>query len=245
MQQASAESARQSAVVFARSVADAWDSRLGVRLLGVHLIGSLAHGGFGVRYSDIDMAVVAKDPLVPSDLKGMHEDAAAVSAEHANKLSLFWTDHGFTVGRFPPLDRLDYLDHAVRLIEREAVRPDRPSLGEIRAYLRGAPFERWADKARQFSAAATLDADERKPYLRALLYPARFIYSWSTGTIASNDDAVAFLRESATADLALDLIEETLRCRRDGRDPDYLFPERRTLIPHVAVCARLIAAEPA
>jgi predicted nucleotidyltransferase len=245
MQQTSAEFGRQSAVAFARCVADVWDSRLGANLLGVYLIGSLAHGGFGIRYSDIDMAVVAKDPLAPSDLQGMLDAAAAVSAEHAVRLSLFWTDRAFTAGRFPPLDRLDYLDHAVRLIEREAVRPGRPSLGEIRAYLRGAPFERWADKARQLSAAATLDATERKPYVRALLYPARFIYSWSTGTIASNDDAVAFLRESAPADLNLDLIEETLRCRRDGRDPDYLFSERGALIPHVAICARLIAAEPA
>jgi len=243
MQRDSEESDRRSAADFARRVASIWDDYLGSRLLGAYLMGSLAHGGFG-RYSDIDVAVVLVDSLTPANLAEMRQKAAAVSTDHAAKLSLFWTDRGFAVGRFPPLDRIDYLDHAVCLIEREAVRPERPSLAGIRTYLRGAPFERWAARALEFSAAKELDPADRKPYLRALLYPARFMYSWLTGDIASNDDAVAFLRNNRPRKLDLNIIGEALRCRNDGRDPDDLFAARHVLVPHVEACAELIADAP-
>jgi predicted nucleotidyltransferase len=211
--------------------------------LGAYVIGSLAHGGFG-RYSDIDVAVIAENPLTPFDLDEMRKGAAAVSTEHAAKLSIFWTDRSFAAGRFPPLDRIDYLDHAVCLIEREAIRPERPPLAEVRAYLRGAPFERWAARARDLSVSTQLAAADRKPYLRALLYPARFIYSWSTGAIASNDDAVAFVQKNGPRDLDLDLIAEAHRCRLEGRDPDYLFAARGALVRSVAACAGMIAETP-
>ena len=38
------------------------------------------------------------------------------------------------------LDRIDYIDHTVALMERERVRPVRPTLEEMQRYLAGAPF---------------------------------------------------------------------------------------------------------
>lgn len=226
---------------FAQRVALEWDRYLGSRLLGIYLIGSLAHGGFGPRYSDIDVAVVLSNALSTADITEMNRMAAEVSRQHAAKLSLFWTDRGFAIGRFPPLDRIDFLKNAVKLLEREAVRPGQPSLAEVRAYLRGAPFERWAAKAREFSVASELRPEEHKQYLRALLYPARFIYSWLLGDIASNDDAVLFLQDHAPAGIDVNLICKALRCRREGRDPDDLFGARSTLRAHVEVCMGIIA----
>ena len=110
----------------------------------------------------------------------MRADAAANSSELAAKLSIFWTDRTFAAGRFPPLDRADYLDHGVTLIERERVTPPRPGLAEIRAYLTGKPFEAWTGAA-QFAALERLEPKSHKPYLRAHLYPARFVYSFMTG----------------------------------------------------------------
>ena len=60
----------------------------------------------------------------------------ARSADWGTKVSVFWADRNFSLGRFPPLDRIDYLDHAIALIERERLRPPRPTLDEIRRYLR-------------------------------------------------------------------------------------------------------------
>jgi predicted nucleotidyltransferase len=235
-----AEISEQSAAAFARDIAAFWESHLGARLLGVYLIGSLAHGGFSPRYSDIDMALIAEHGVEPADLERMRDRAAEIAPAHAAKLSLFWADRAFSIGRFPPLDRLDYLDHLVPLVERERVRPARPTIAEVRAYLAGQPFTSWADGARRFAALATLAPDNHKPYLRALLYPARFVYSWRTGRMASNDDAVDFLNHHAPAGLDADLVARALECRQLASDPDHLFPERATLLRQVAACATLL-----
>lgn len=233
--------ARAAALAFARAMATWFEAELGPRLLGFYLLGSLAHGGFNRRYSDIDVGLIAAEPLSEAVLEAMRAHGRAIAPDQAAKTSLFWTDRGFSVGRFPPLDRADYLDHGVPLVERERVRPPRPTIADVRAYLGGAPFERWAETARRMAALDRLEPAERKPYLRALLYPARFVYSWITGGMASNDDAVAFLAERAPDGLDVALAERALACRHAAADPDLLFPERRLLPAQVEGCARIIA----
>jgi len=174
----------------------------------------------------------------------MQEAAAELSPEQASKLSIFWADRKFSAGRFPPLDRLDLLDHAASLMEVEAVRPDRPSRVEIRDYLGGAPFETWASNAARFAAWEALEPENHKPYLRAHLYPARFVYSWMTGRIASNDVAVAFLQNNCPEGLDVDLVARAMQCREAARDPDMLFADRGKLPEQVGACARLMSATP-
>jgi len=234
-------SARAAAVAYARCLAAAWDAREGPRLIGVYMIGSLAHGGFSGGYSDIDVALIMEEGIDTATIEAMRHDAAALSPELAPKLSLFWTDRGFAVGRFPLLDRVDYLDHAVALVERQHVVPARPSLADVRAYLRGAPFTDWAAVARRFAAAEDIRTEDHKRYLRALLYPARFIFTWMTGGIASNDDAVTFLSEQAPAGLDVGLIERALACRRAGSDVRALVPARPILVRQVEACEQLLA----
>jgi len=236
------EAAEDAAREFTRAVCARWQSALGDGVLGIYCIGSLAHGGFSSRYSDIDMAAIVAEPLAPVALDGLRADAAQLSAELEARLSIFWTDRGFAVGRFPALDRIDYLDHAVALVERERVMPQRPPLAEVRAYLAGPPFGNWRNDAERFAASDALDPKDRKSYLRALLYPARLIFSWSTGRMASNDDAVAFLAGNAPHGLDVDLIGKALACRRANDNPDGLFPARAVLLNQVAVCERLIAS---
>ena len=57
------DSAVAAARVFAGSVAALLDAKAGAGLLGVYLLGSLAHGGFNRRYSDIDMAFVRENGI--------------------------------------------------------------------------------------------------------------------------------------------------------------------------------------
>jgi predicted nucleotidyltransferase len=233
-------SAQAAAVAFAQRAAMSWDSRNDARVLGVYLLGSLAHGGFSRRYSDIDLALVL-DAADPATIEAMRRDAGALSFELAGKLSLFWTDRGFSAGRFPLLDRIDYLDHAVALVERERVLPPRPSLDDVRTYLGGPPLSDWAATARRFAALDELDPESSKRYLRALLYPARFIFSWMTGRIASNDDAVALLSQQAPHGLDVALIERALACRRANADPGELFAARDSLPQQVEACEQLVA----
>jgi hypothetical protein len=238
------DASRTAALDFARDVAAAWDRQLGDRLLGVYVIGSLAHDGFSAHYSDIDIALVAEDTLTSQDMAHMFGCAAALSADLAPKLSLFWTDRNFSVGRFPPLDRVDLIDHGMPLIERQHVRPPRPTLGQIRTYLGADPLRNWSLQVEKLGALTELVSNNRKAYLRALLYPARFSYSWTTGAMASNDDAVAWLRLHAPAGIDVDLVEQALRCRNEGLDPDHLFPERSKLFRQRDACLRLAAELP-
>ena len=67
------------AIEFARRIVPFWQAALGSELLGVYLIGSLAHGGFSRRYSDIDMAVVTQAGLSPQTVDRVRREAAAVS----------------------------------------------------------------------------------------------------------------------------------------------------------------------
>lgn len=239
------EAASDAAVAFARALAANWQAALGSELLGLYLIGSLAHGGFSRRYSDIDMAIITEAGLTADTIDRLRGEAAARSPEWGPKVSVFWADRRFTIGRFPPLDRIDYIERPVTLSERERVAPARPTLEEIRAYLRGAPFANWAERARTFAneAAVALDPKDRKPYLRALLYPARFCYAYTTGRMGSNDDAVDFLRERPPAGLDIGSIDQALACRRAAADPDSLFALRAVLPAQVEACAALIGRD--
>lgn len=235
--------ARDAASDFARRLVEHWQAALGSELLGAYLIGSLAHAGFSRRYSDVDLALVTRAGLTPAILDRMRSDAVALSKDWGPKVSVFWTDRHFSLGRFPPLDRVDYLDHAIAVVERECVRPARPSLQDIRHYLGGAPFAGWAERARSFAAAEALEPKDRKAYLRTLLYPSRFCYSWMTGLIGSNHDAVAFLVQAQVAGLDLGLLASALRCRQSAADPDALFAARGMLPSQIDACAVLMSAD--
>jgi predicted nucleotidyltransferase len=240
MHQTTQELAQAAAVEFAYSTVPFWQAALGSELLGAYLMGSLAHGGFSRRYSDVDMALVTEAGLSAETLDRVRSQAIALSPDWGAKLSVFWTDRHFSLGRFPPLDRIDHIDHAVVLAERERVRPVRPGLEEIRHYLAGAPFASWADLARRFASAEMLEPKDRKSYLRTLLYPGRLCYSWMTGRIGSNDDAVAFLGTTRPTRLDLNLITSALHCRQADADPDSLFPARTSLASQVDACAALL-----
>jgi hypothetical protein len=233
------ELARTAAMDFARRLVPHWQEALGTELLGAYLIGSVAHAGFSWRYSDLDIALVMAAELSPQAHDRLQSEAVALSADWGPKVSIFWTNRHFSLGRFPPLDRIDYLDHAVVLMERESVRPARPTLKDIQQYLRGAPFANWEECARSFATAQRLEPKDRKAYLRTLLYPGRFCYSWMTGLMGSNDDAVAFVNERPPAQLNVDLIARALECRQTAADPDALFSARRTLLSQVDACASL------
>lgn len=234
------EAARAAATALASRLADDWLAATDLDLIGAYLIGSLAHGCFSRRYSDVDLALVARGGLAAPILDRLHRDAVAASAEWGPRISMFWGDRDFSVGRFPPLDRVDFIDNAVTLVERERVRPPRPTLMEIRDYLRGAPFAGWAERARAFAADGALAPQDRKAFLRTLLYPARLCFSWMTGRMGGNDEAVAFLQEQRPAGLDVDLVARALDCRRASADPDELFPERNMLARHIEACEAFI-----
>jgi predicted nucleotidyltransferase len=200
------DTARTAALKFADALASSFRAQLGEQLIGAYLIGSLAHGGFSRRYSDIDMALITEVALDTAALTTLRGLAAECDATLNQKLSVFWSDRSFTLGRLPPLDRIDYLDRAVVLTERERVLPVRPTLHEIRVYLSGAPFTNWTDNAHRFAGMSALAPTDHKTFIRTLLYPARLVYSWSTGLMGSNEEAVAFTRQHPPPGMNTDIL---------------------------------------
>jgi hypothetical protein len=82
---------------------------------------------------------------------------------------------------------------------------------------------------------------DRKAFLRTLLYPARFCYSWMTGCMGSNDEAVAFLGEACPRRFDVPLISRALECRQADADPDPLFPARASLPSQIDACMALLS----
>jgi predicted nucleotidyltransferase len=234
------EAVRVAAIELAKQLCQSAVGRLGNEFLGFYLLGSLAHGGFNRRYSDIDIALISEYGVDDAFLEVIKAESEAIAPDLAHRVSLFWSDCEFSKGRFPPLDRLDYLEHAVALYEVEKVVIPKPDLEEVRTYLRGAPFEQWAERGTVFSTQSALDPDDRKSYLKTHLYPARFAFSWVTGQIASNDAALAYLHDHPLARLDMDLLDRALACRHAADDPDILFDDRISLPAQYQACAQLI-----
>ena len=235
------ETARTAALKFADALASSYRAQLGQRLIGAYLIGSLAHGGFSHRYSDIDVALITELALDTTTLTTLRGLATECDTALSQKLSVFWSDRGFTMGRFPPLDLIDYLDRAVGLTERERILPVRPTLGEIHVYLSGAPFTNWTENAHRFATMSALAPGDHKLFIRTLLYPARLVYSWNTGLMGSNDEAVVFTREHPPPGMNTDILTRALTHRQASADPDELFPARRILPDQVKSCLQIIA----
>jgi hypothetical protein len=229
-----------AALNFAQAFAERWHRHLRQRLAGIYLIGSLAHGGYSDHYSDIDVLLIAEG-LASDELEVIDQQVAVHSSALAARLSLFWADWQFKVGRFPPLDRIDYLDHAVPIVEQRHVVPARPTLSEVQSYLGAEPLSSWSQSVLRFSKLEELAIEDHKRYLRTVLYPARFLYSWETGKVTSNDDAVAYLKERDLVGLEFDLIARALQCRIQGSDPLPLFSQRKRLLPLLEICVERTA----
>ena len=230
---------QEKAFDLVHSLTPFWKEALREDLLGYYVLGSLAHGGFNRRYSDIDIAIISENGLSEKMIEDAQKYAIQLSASLGSKLSVFWSNRKFSEGRLRVLDRIDYIDHAKIIYEIEREIPRRPTKTEIYEYLGGEPFESWKQTASYFISKEKLLPEEHKKYLKAHLYAARFVYSWLTLKIASNDTAVAFLVENPVKGLKMDLIFSALECRHNANGLDRLFPDRKFLLQQIEACSKL------
>jgi predicted nucleotidyltransferase len=204
-------------------VAENFKSQLGPSLVEVYKIGSLAHGGFSQIYSDIDVGLVLNSPSPPADMDRLIAEAKALDGEYGKKLSVFWGNPEYSWGRLPALDRLDLLDHSVPLLNNRKADFQRPTTDEIRQQLSQTIEGSWKPKIHELNQLKRLEPNDRKPYIRAVLYPARLIYSWDNLTMDSNDRAVEYLRNVRPPGLDLLPIEKALACRQGGCSAEEVF----------------------
>ena len=190
--------------------ASAFRSALGERLVAAYALGSLAHGGFSPLVSDIDLGLVLADPLQPSDAETIEQIAERLrrsGSELRDRLSVFWgtpaTLHGQQAGgRFPPLDRLDLIEHGRLLLGADA-RGDiaRPSPAEL--LVTGAEFALGAlagkEAVEQIRSPDVLFACGVRRMTKLVLFPVRFLYTAETGLVGTNHAAARHYGASACA----------------------------------------------
>ena len=169
--------------------------RLGSSLVDVYKLGSLAHGGFSNIYSDIDVGLLLNCAETPARMAEWIAEAKTLDADYGKKLSVFWGNPEFTWGRLPNLDRLDLLDHGVSLLNGHKPQFARPTKQEIRDELSRSIDRSWKPRLPELNALTELAPVNRKPYIRAILYAARLIYSWDNLAMESNDRAVEYLHQ--------------------------------------------------
>jgi hypothetical protein len=179
-----------------------------------YALGSLAHGGFSPLVSDVDLGLILRDPLRAKDRVTIHYVARFVRAGGSaldERLSVFWgtpsTLRGQRRGgRFPPLDRLDLLDHGRLLIGQDArsgvARPDQAELLVAGAefalgHLGGARklpsrlrdwTRPWAqdDVLNEIRIPSQLVSRGPRRLTKIVLFPVRFLFTAQTGQVGTS-----------------------------------------------------------
>ncbi len=216
------------------------------RLQATFAIGSLAHGGFAPAASDVDLV------LILADLQGDEADlvgriAATVKRDDpsplARRLSVFWSTwailhDGSGQGRFPLADRHDLAEAGVLLWGADdRSRIALPSAIEMRRALicEGARFmlqklatEEYAARLKDPAALVALGC---RDVTKAVLFPARFLYTIDAGRAADNAAAVRFVARTVPGPVG-ELVQAAFRWRNAGRlDPDAATALSAGLLP--------------
>jgi hypothetical protein len=214
---------------FVLRVAEYFQAKLGSLLVDAYKLGSLAHGGFSAVYSDIDVGLLLNCTEAPPEMAEFIADAKMLDGIYGKKLSIFWGNPEFRWGRLPNLDRLDLLDHGVPLLHGHKPQFRRPNKQEIRDELLRSVERSWKPRLPELNSLKELAPDNRKPFIRAILYAARLIYSWDNLRMESNDHAVEYLHQVQPAGLDLKPIDMALACRQEKCTVDDVFALRTDL----------------
>ena len=204
----------KSTADYVKEVARFFGSQLDSSLVEVYQLGSLAHGGFSSIYSDIDIGILLNCEAPPPGIGALIETAKHMDSEYGKKLSVFWGNPDCDWGRLPALDRLDLLDHGIPLVYNRKAEFSRPEKAQIHGELLNSIERSWKPRIDELRILTALTPAQRKPYIRAILYPARLIYSWDCFAVDSNDHAVEYLRVIKPPGLDLQPIALALECRR-------------------------------
>jgi hypothetical protein len=209
----------------------------------VYKLGSLAHGGFSAVYSDIDVGLLLNCREAPDNMADAIAAAKDLDLEYGKKLSVFWGNPDHTWGRLPVIDRLDLLDHAVPLLRGHKPEFRRPAQAEIHGALRESFDRSYAPRLPELSSLRYLEPGQRKPYIRTVLYPARFIYSWDNLAVDSNDRAVEYLHRVHPPDLDLKAIDLALACRQEKCAAEDVLALAPNLYKHFEAAFKYVTAK--
>jgi hypothetical protein len=215
-------------LVLADAVA-AFAHDLGNHLIAAFALGSLAHGGFSALVSDVDIGLVLTDESGASDAEVIESITGEVrgrGTELHRRLSVFWAtlstlQDGSEGGRFPPLDRLDLIEHGRLLTGNDSrILMARPRPTEL--FVAGAEFAldflageqdvhapglaRLGSMSpgedsvtEQLRDPALLVAQGPRRLTKLVLFPVRFLFTAETSQVGTNALAVEHFLADADA----------------------------------------------
>ena len=215
----------------------------GDNLLSVVLLGSLAHGGFSERFSDIDIAVILKQAVINQTIDTAKQRISALEPSTlARRMSLFWTVPDFSWGRLRLVDQVDLHDNGQVLWGHSLTNlAPRPTLDAVRADMETLSLPYWAEKTAYFTTHLPVDEGQFKEYVRCLLYSARLILTWHTGKLGGNDEAVSYLEQLAPLGLSQDLVRDALSCRNGKLNDTELYRYQSLLAPQYLATLKLLS----
>lgn len=211
------------------------------RLVSVYALGSLAHGGFCPLVSDIDVALILRDPLLKDDVLNVQALIQSVQAGGkplTDRLSVFWgslvsLEASGSGGRFPPLDLLDLKWHG-RLLDGEDIRPHLRTPHKRELIKSGAEFalEKLStpEVCYELSHPENLLKQGVIKLTKRILFPVRFIYTLKTGEIGENHLAVAYFADNYSGAMRT-LALNGFRWRSEAPDAAAILSLREGLIP--------------
>ena len=234
--------AEQGEAVLAQALA-AYQTALGSRLVAAYALGSLAHGGFSPLVSDVDIGLVLVDPPRLKDrvtLRSVGDAVRAGGSELHQRLSVFWGTTGTLQGRsrggrFPPLDRLDLVEHG-RLLAGTDVRDGIARPAQVELLVAGAEFAlgylggdpdlaqrlrrlaargpRGDDPVTEFRTPAVPVSRGNRWVTKVVLFPVRFLYTAATGQVGTNAAAAQHYLAGQPVPAA-ELVSAALAWRRE------------------------------
>jgi predicted nucleotidyltransferase len=203
----------------------------GANLLSVVQLGSLAHGGFSNRFSDIDIAVILQHSVPDTFIEDIKQQISILEPlELSQRVSLFWTIPDFSWGRMRPVDQVDLCDNGQVLWGNPIRDFPRPDVETVCEDMRINSLPYWSDKIYHFAEHLPASDREFKEYVRCLLYPARLIFTWQTGKLSSNDEAVQYFDQIVPSTFNREMVRDGLRCRNAEIKDKQLFCYQTSLI---------------
>ncbi len=239
------ENANQVGEIVLQEAVSQAEKEFGSRLLACYALGSLAHGGFSPLVSDVDFGIILTSPLTSRDnsqIESIKNHVKNFPIALGERLSIFWGTVASLKdeepgGRFPPIDKLDLIQHGKLLAGndvRKSTRLPEPTQRELEVSgadlavnILGTP-----EMIEEFSQPAKILDQGVRHLTKVVLFPVRFLYTASTGNMGRNDVAVVYYLDNNKGDKA-ELAKQAFRWRSEppkDRDDTIKLLER-ALIP--------------
>lgn len=179
------------------------------RIVSIFKLGSLGeHGDFSLC-SDVDVGLMLDEikEFDQANIQELNDEIKSSTLEYADRLSIFWSSYSMDtfpkgVGRFPPLDRLDLIRHAV-LLHGADRRNELPVPTQKELIISSAEFISSFMLAGKKIEELTLYPEKivekgTRYFTKFVLFPIRLIFTLDNpGVISSNLAAIEHFNKTA------------------------------------------------